>query len=113
MLKPILVRTGALLAALAFLTSGCASSASMPPVPASSPLAQVDTGMGRSEVVHILGDCTDEETYDTGKRWIPYYYGSDHTRTTLFFAGVGRVVVNSKGRVVRVEHDPQEDGFRD
>ena len=87
------------------------------PAPAGSKLAQVKLGMGKKEVKDILGAPTDENSYSTGKMWIPFYFGNDARRTSFYYKGVGRVVFadgNAFGggtaEVVRVDYDPTESG---
>jgi outer membrane protein assembly factor BamE (lipoprotein component of BamABCDE complex) len=93
-----------------------AAVASVPP-PADSKLAQVKVGMTKKQVTDILGPPTDETSYQSGKAWIPFYYGNDVRRTSYFYKGVGRVVFadgNAFGggspEVVRVDYDPSESG---
>lgn len=54
-------------------------------------------GMPRAEVVRVLGPPTDEGSYITGKAFIPFYYGSDRTRTELAYKGQGRLVFSTDG----------------
>ena len=92
--------------------------AALPPPPANSPLAKVQEGMTYQDVMNILGAPTAQNSYESGKRWIPYYYGNDVSRTSYFYKGLGRVVFaagnvfggQSSGSVVRVEYDPAETG---
>jgi outer membrane protein assembly factor BamE (lipoprotein component of BamABCDE complex) len=84
--------------------------------PAGSKLAKVQMGMNEGEVRKIMGDPDSSPTYTTGKAWIPFYYGSDATRTDWKYKGVGRVVFghnrwSGAQRVIRVDYDPQEDGY--
>jgi hypothetical protein len=118
---------------LAFATlvamSGCAtqtsngSAAAAPavakgvPAPASSPLAKVQIGMNKRQVREVLGSPTDENSYSTGKAWIPFYFGTDARRTSYYYKGLGRVVFadgnvfgGGAPEVVRVDYDPSESG---
>ena len=95
-----------------------AAQAALPPPPASSPLAKVKEGMTYQEVMNVLGAPTAQNEYEGGKRWIPFYYGNDVSRTSYFYKGVGRVVFAAgnvfggqrSGSVVAVEYDPSEPG---
>lgn len=88
-------------------------------VPANSPLAKIQMGMTKRQVKEVLGAPSDENTYLTGKAWIPWYFGNDARRTSYFYKGVGRVVFadgnifggGGGGEVVRVDHDPSEAGI--
>jgi outer membrane protein assembly factor BamE (lipoprotein component of BamABCDE complex) len=101
--------------------SGAAAPAEAPaaaaPIPADSPLAKIKTGMRIQEVINILGAPTDQNSYATGKAWIPFYYGDDTRRTSYYYKGLGRVVFTGGnafggggGNVVRVDYDPSESG---
>ncbi len=89
--------------------------AARPPVPG-TPLARVEMGMSEGQVRNILGEPTSQNSYMTGKAWIPYYYGSDTSRMDYKYKGVGVVVFgrnrySGQTRVIRVDYDPAEDGF--
>jgi hypothetical protein len=83
----------AALSALA-LVAGCsaksdsatASTPAMAAAPASSPLAKVKVGMTKQEVGTILGMPTNQVSYSTGKAWIPFYFGDDHSDEPAFKA---------------------------
>ena len=87
------------------------------PAPSSSPLSKVQLGMSKKQVKDLLGAPTDENSYATGKAWIPFYFGNDARRTSYYYKGMGRVVFadgNVFGgggtEVVRVDYDPTETG---
>ena len=84
--------------------------------PAGTKLARVTDGMSEPEVISILGEPTSRQDYMTGKAWIPYYYGSDVSRLDYRYKGTGIVVFgrnrySGKTRVIRVDYDPNEDGY--
>jgi len=88
------------------------------PVPSSSALAKVRMGMGKGEVRDAVGPPTDENSYSTGKAFVPFYFGNDARRTSWYYKGQGRVVFadgNAFGgggtEVIRVDYDPAEDGY--
>lgn len=84
--------------------------------PAGHALAKVEEGMNPGQVSAILGEPTSRQTYQTGKAWIPFYWGSDTHRTDWKYKGTGRVVFGTNRwsgnqKVIRVDYDPQEDGY--
>src|SRR5215510_10192005 len=107
--------------------SGCATQAPPVPtstvqtpqtIPADSPLAKIHEGMSKAEMLSLLGPPTDQDTSVTGKAFIPFYFGGDATATRLHYKGLGRVYVSGQGafgggeKVLKIEYDPQEPGFR-
>ena len=97
-------------------SSGTAAAVGVP-APAGSKMAQVQIGMNKKQVKDVLGPPTDENSYSTGKVWIPFYFGNDARRTSFYYKGQGRVVFadgNAFGggasEVVRVDYDPTESG---
>jgi hypothetical protein len=86
------------------------------PPPAGSPLAKVQTGMSTREVENLIGPPGDEKTYITGKAFIPWHFGPDHSRRAYYYKGMGRVIFSQAGAfsgdytVMRVEYDPGETG---
>ena len=67
-------------------------------------------------MVEILGAPTSQQNYQTGKAWIPYYYGPDTGRVDYRYKGLGSVVFSRNRysgatKVVRVDSDPNEDGY--
>ncbi len=112
------------------LLVGCASTnnssdaSSAPPesriigdVPADSPFAQIQIGMSQGQVHSILGQPTDSKVYQTGKMWIPFYFGSDTYRTEELYKGLGRITYTGMGvggvnlRVYKAIYNPNESGF--
>ncbi|MGR8930323.1 MAG: outer membrane protein assembly factor BamE domain-containing protein [Gammaproteobacteria bacterium] len=86
-------------------------------VPADSPFARIRLGMTQGQVHEILGQPTDTKSYQTGKAWIPFYFGPDMSRTDEFYKGVGIVTYSGAGiggvhwKVHRAIYDPSEDGI--
>lgn len=86
-------------------------------IPAGSPFAKIQIGMTQGQVHEILGQPTDAKTYQTGKAWIPFYFGPDTMRTDEFYKGVGSVTYAGAGiggvhwKVFRAVYNPAEDGF--
>ena len=86
--------------------------------PASSPMSKVQVGMSEPQVSAILGVPDDSRGYVTGKAFIPFYYGPDQSRFACYYKGKGRVIFDGgnqwgagRGKVIRVEYDPSEDGL--
>lgn len=94
-----------------------AEASKYPPPPSNSPMAKIEPGMRENEVMKILGPPDDSHAYVTGKAFIPWYFGPDSTRFAAYYKGKGRVIFmggnawgGGRGKVVRVEYDPSEDG---
>lgn len=83
-----------------------------------NPLSQIKTGMTKKQVRDLVGQPSDENSYESGKRWIPWYYGNDARRTSWYYKGQGQVVFadgnvfggGSGGEVVEVIADSNESG---
>ena len=80
-------------------------------VPASSPLAKIELGMNDEDVRRIIGNPGRSNSYMTGKRFIPFYYGPDASRTDWVYPGVGRVVFSRNRysgslKVIALTHNP-------
>jgi hypothetical protein len=46
-------------------------------------------GMEQNEVLTLIGGPDSINTHETGKRWIPFYYGNDVRRIEVFYKGEG------------------------
>ncbi len=94
--------TMALLSLALGLAGGCASggdgggqtqpAAQAQVRPITGKLAQVQLGMNDIDVRNLLGEPGSSNNYITGKGFIPFYYGTDTTRTDWIYPGLGRVV---------------------
>ena len=68
----------------------------------------------QGQVHSILGHPTDSKTYQTGKMWIPFYFGNDTLRTEELYKGVGRITYTGIGiggvhlTVFKAIYDPTE-----
>jgi outer membrane protein assembly factor BamE (lipoprotein component of BamABCDE complex) len=88
-------------------------------VPANAPFAKIKIGMSQGQVHSILGQPTDSKMYQTGKMWIPFYFGSDTHRTEERYKGIGRITYTGMGiggvnlTVFKATYDPSEAGFQD
>jgi len=99
-------------------STSSSTTAAAAPVPPNSPLAKVQLGMSKKQVQDLLGAPTDQNSYSSGKAFIPFYFGNDARRSSWFYKGVGRVVFadgnvfgGGTSEVVRVEYDPSEAGI--
>lgn len=60
---------------------------------AASKFAKLQIGMSTSETQEILGRAPDRfHTYESGKRWIPFYFGNDARRMQVFYKGEGCLI---------------------
>ncbi len=81
-------------------------------IPAIASFSKIDKGMGTKQVRDLLGHPNDTKSFITGKSFIPYYYGRDTHRTVYYYKNQGRIVIGGNQRVVEIEYDPSEDGYR-
>ena len=82
-------------------------------IPESSPLAKIENGMTDVRVRDLIGSPVDVNTYQTGKSWIPYYYGPDTHRAEWIYPGEGRVVFSINRysgalKVINVLYNPNQ-----
>lgn len=81
---------------------------------ANSRFAKLQIGMGMNEVQDILGRVPDRfHSYESGKRWIPFYFGNDARRVQAFFKGEGCLIFTggniwgaAGGDLVQITVDP-------
>jgi hypothetical protein len=113
----LVLHLGACATQTASKSDAAAASAGSVPAPASSPLSKIQIGMHKKQVQDILGPASDENSYSTGKAWIPFYFGTDARRTSWYYKGEGRVVFadgnvfgGGTPEVIRVDYDPTESG---
>lgn len=104
-----------------YFIGGCAStnsssnkisSASSQNTSSNKKFDKIKIGMGMTEIHDLIGAFTDSDAKISGKAWNPFYFGFDRTRTTLFYEGEGRLIFNAKSRLIKIEYDPSEDGYR-
>jgi hypothetical protein len=84
-----------------------------------SGFTQLKIGMGFRQVIDILGPPSDQGAYITGKAFIPFYFGSDRTRSEFLYKGEGRLIFAggsfgnmSGGNLIWIIHCPTESGYR-
>lgn len=60
---------------------------------AGSKFEQLKIGMSMGNVQDIMGRAPDRShTYESGKRWIPFYFGNDARRMQVLFRGEGCLI---------------------
>lgn len=81
---------------------------------AGSRFAGLRIGMDMTEVQQILDRAPDRwHTYESGKRWIPFYFGNDARRIQALYAGEGCLIFtggniwgSAGGDLIQIHHDP-------
>jgi len=86
--------------------------ARMAAIPKTSPLSKIELGMSDTRVRNLAGDPDDANMYQTGKAWIPFYYGTDTHRSDWLYENEGRVVFSRNRysghlKVINVTYDPE------
>ena len=69
--------------------------------------------MNDFQVRKILGEPDNTNVYPTGKSWIPFYFGTDTTRSDWMYKSMGRVVFSRNQysgalKVIRIDYNPEE-----
>lgn len=63
-----------------------------------SKFAKLQIGMSMSETQELLGRAPDRfHTYESGKRWIPFYFGNDARRMQVLYKGEGCLIFTGGG----------------
>lgn len=78
-----------------------------------SRFARLQVGMPMSEVQEVMGRSPDRlHTYESGKRWIPFYFGNDARRMQVLYKGEGCLIFTAGnvwggagGDLIGIEHD--------
>ena len=81
---------------------------------ANSKFAKLQIGMNINEVQDVLGRSPDRtHSYESGKRWIPFYFGNDARRMQALYKGEGCLIVTGGnawggggGDLIQIEVDP-------
>ncbi len=83
------------------------------PAPASK-FARLKFGMTQQQVMNAIGAPADSSAHETGKRWIPFYFGPDVRRMELLYAGEGCLSFNlgnafggGGDELIAIEADPK------
>jgi hypothetical protein len=78
-----------------------------------SKFAKLQIGMQMSEVQELLGNAPDRfHSYESGKRWIPFYFGNDARRMQVLYKGAGCLMFTGgnvwgggAGDLIGITHD--------
>ncbi len=76
--------------------------------------AKLRPGMSHAEVENLIGAPGKVASHQTGKAWIPFYYGKDAFRIETYYKGEGMLTFsgsaygNMKGKLIRVTVNPAE-----
>jgi hypothetical protein len=81
---------------------------------ADAKFAKLQIGMDTNEVQEILGRSPDRShSYESGKRWIPFYFGNDARRMQVLYKGEGCLIFtggniwgSAGGDLIQVTFDP-------
>ena len=106
-----------------FLTTGCgqnnnpqvktkSSKKASSKIPKNSRFSRLEKGMGMKQVTKLVGKPTDKHRFMTGKSFIPFYFGSDSSRTVYYYKRQGELQFNARGQLVKIVYDRSEDGYR-
>lgn len=80
--------------------------------PAGTPFSKIKMDMGSKQVTDLIGYPGDRRHFRTGKGYIPFYHGKDTGRWVYYYKGQGRVTFGGNDRVVEINYDPTEDGYK-
>lgn len=77
-----------------------------------SKFAKLKIGMSMAKVHELIKTPDDMKRHETGKRWIPFYFGNDVQRIQVYYAGEGclsytggNVFGGGDGELVKIEAD--------
>lgn len=79
-----------------------------------SKFSRLEIGMTMADVQTIMGHVPDREhSYESGKRWIPFYFGNDARRLQALFKGEGCLIFSGGniwggggGDLIAINNDP-------
>ena len=78
-----------------------------------SRFAKLKIGMTMAEVTALIKAPDDMSRHETGKRWIPFYYGPDAQRVQVYYEGEGcltytggNVFGGAGNQLIRITADP-------
>ena len=79
-----------------------------------SKFAKLQPGMTFRQVGDLIGQPDDIIRHETGKRWIPFYYGSDAQRLQVYYKNEGcltytggNVFGGGSNKLIRITADPK------
>ena len=81
---------------------------------AGTKFARLKFGMSPQEVMNAIGAPANTTTHETGKRWIPFYFGPDARRTEVLYKGEGcltftggNIYGGGSNELITIEVDPR------
>ena len=85
-----------------------------------SKFAQLQIGMSMQDVQELMDSAPDRShSYESGKRWIPFYFGNDATRLQALFRGEGCLIFTGGNiwggggsQLIQIEVDPAGDCYQ-
>lgn len=83
-----------------------------------SKFAKLRIGMGQRQVEDMIGRPNDEDTYITGKSFIPFYFGGDNYRMETFYKNEGQLTYSpshfggTANVLMRIEVNSNATGYR-
>ncbi len=86
------------------------------PAPGSK-FAKLHDGMYSKEIVDLIGQPTDQKSYQTGKAFIPFHFGGDNFRVEYLYKGEGSLTFSSGGigntamKLIKITVNPSESGY--
>lgn len=79
-----------------------------------SKFAKIQLGLTYRQVTELIGEPDNMLRHETGKRWIPYYFGSDVQRLQVFYKNEGcltytggNVFGGGTNELIRIISDPK------
>ncbi|WP_350152661.1 hypothetical protein [Nitrosomonas sp.] len=79
---------------------------------AGSKFSQLQIGMQTMEIQKMIGFPDESHSYESGKRWIPFYFGNDARRMQVLYKDEGCLIFtdgghfNSGGDLIQIQVDP-------
>ena len=77
-----------------------------------SKFAGIQIGMTMAQVQEKIGTPERFHSYESGKRWIPFYYGNDARRMQALYRGAGCLIFTDGNifggggnELLRIDHD--------
>ena len=78
-------------------TSAPAATSGIEGTPApGSKFAEIHLGMDKTQIQSMIGQPTDQSSHETGKAFIPFYFGSDTTEINAHYKGEGVLTYASR-----------------
>ena len=75
--------------------SAAPSEPAVDPAPVESGFSKLTLGMTIKQVYKLIGTPDDSDSHESGKRWIPFYFGNDARRLEALYKNEGCLVFAS------------------